>query len=60
MNCLLHNHPSGNLKPSAQDIEITREIFRAAEAVGVTLHDHLIVGPTGFQSLRELRKIPRS
>ncbi|MDZ4737460.1 MAG: JAB domain-containing protein, partial [Rhodospirillaceae bacterium] len=55
-----HNHPSGNLKPSAQDIEITREIFRAAEAVGVTLHDHLIVGPTGFQSLRELRKIPRS
>ena len=57
---LCHNHPSGNLKPSAQDIEITREIFRAAEAVGITLHDHLIVGPTGFQSLRELRKIPRS
>jgi len=57
---LCHNHPSGNLKPSAQDIEITREIFHAADAVGITLHDHLIVGATGYTSLRDLRKIPRS
>jgi DNA repair protein RadC len=57
---LCHNHPSGNLKPSAQDIEITREIFHAAEAVGVTLHDHLIVGAGGYTSLRDLKKIPRT
>ena len=57
---LCHNHPSGNLKPSPQDIEITREIFHAAEAVGITLHDHLIVGAGGHTSLRDLKKIPRS
>ncbi len=57
---LCHNHPSGNLKPSPQDIEITREIFHAAEAVGITLHDHLIVGAGGHTSLRDLRKIPRA
>jgi len=56
---LCHNHPSGNLKPSPQDIEITREIFHAAEAVGITLHDHLIVGAGGYTSLRDLKKIPR-
>ena len=56
---LVHNHPSGNLKPSAGDIEITREIQRAAEVLGVALHDHLIVGPGGHVSLRQMGKLGR-
>jgi DNA repair protein RadC len=56
---LVHNHPSGNLKPSTGDIEITREIMRAAEPLGVALHDHLIVGPGGHISLRQTGKLPR-
>jgi DNA repair protein RadC len=56
---LVHNHPSGNLKPSQGDIEITREIHRAADALGIALHDHLIVGPGGHTSLRQIGKLPR-
>jgi DNA repair protein RadC len=56
---LVHNHPSGNLKPSPGDIEITREIARALEGVGIALHDHLIVGRNGHVSLREMGKLPR-
>lgn len=54
---LVHNHPSGNLKPSPGDIEITREIAKAAESVGIALHDHLIVGRNGHVSLREMGKL---
>jgi DNA repair protein RadC len=56
---LVHNHPSGNLKPSPGDIDITREIARALEGVGIALHDHLIVGRNGHVSLREMGKLPR-
>ena len=55
----MHNHPSGNLKPSPGDLEITREIARALEGVGVALHDHLIVARNGHVSLREMGKLPR-
>ena len=41
---LVHNHPSGDPSPSAADIEMTERVRVAAEALGVTLHDHLIVG----------------
>jgi DNA repair protein RadC len=54
---LVHNHPSGNLKPSPGDIEITREIQKAADSVGIALHDHLIVGRNGHVSLREMGKL---
>ncbi|HWA45180.1 MAG TPA: DNA repair protein RadC [Hypericibacter adhaerens] len=56
---LVHNHPSGNLKPSPGDIEITREIMRAAETLGIALHDHLIVSAGGHISLRQTGKLPR-
>jgi DNA repair protein RadC len=56
---LVHNHPSGNLKPSPGDVDITREIARALEGVGIALHDHLIVGRNGHVSLREMGKLPR-
>lgn len=41
---LVHNHPSGDPTPSRDDIEMTREIRRAADALGIALHDHVIVG----------------
>jgi len=50
----LHNHPSGDPKPSAQDVAITREIVAAANAVGVKVHDHLVIGRQGAESFRAL------
>ena len=41
---LVHNHPSGDPSPSRDDIHVTKEIARAAGAVGMVLHDHLIIG----------------
>jgi len=41
---LVHNHPSGDPTPSESDIDMTRRVQDAAEALGLTLHDHLIVG----------------
>ena len=49
---MVHNHPSGDPSPSAADIEATRKVAEALKAIGVTLHDHLIVGRTGHASLR--------
>ena len=50
---LIHNHPSGDLDPSPEDIELTRSLQRACELVGVELHDHLVVTDDGFTSFRE-------
>ncbi len=41
---LAHNHPSGDPTPSRADIEMTAEIKSAAQALGIVLHDHLIIG----------------
>lgn len=41
---LVHNHPSGDPTPSEQDIEMTRRIEEGAALMGLTLHDHVIVG----------------
>jgi RadC-like JAB domain-containing protein len=51
---LLHNHPSGDLKPSRDDIEMTREVKAAAEALGIAIHDHLVIGRKGHASFRGL------
>jgi len=50
---LAHNHPSGSLEPSRDDLDFTRSIARAAELIGVHLADHLIVSPRGYLSLKE-------
>ena len=50
---LIHNHPSGELDASPEDVEFTRAVQRACELVGVELYDHLIVTDDGFTSLRE-------
>ncbi|MGP7796329.1 JAB domain-containing protein [Sphingomonas sp. CLY1604] len=47
-----HGHPSGLPEPSAADLAYTRALIRIAEAVGLTLVDHLIVAGDGFVSLR--------
>jgi DNA repair protein RadC len=51
---LVHNHPSGDPTPSKADIEVTREIIKAAKPLGVTVHDHLIIGRGRHTSLRDL------
>ena len=50
---LVHNHPSGTLVPSSDDIEFTRAIGRAGEMMGIPLYDHVIVSRAGFVSLKE-------
>ncbi|OKH29294.1 RadC family protein [Chroogloeocystis siderophila] len=49
-----HNHPSGNLEPSPQDIELTRQLLAGAQFLDVPLLDHLILGDGNHQSLREI------
>ncbi len=50
---LAHNHPSGNLEASRQDIEVTEKLKRAGELLGIEVLDHLIVTKHGFLSIRE-------
>lgn len=49
---LVHNHPSGDPSPSQADITVTSQIDDAAQALGLTLHDHLIVGKSRELSFR--------
>ena len=51
---MVHNHPSGDPTPSRADIEMTRQVRDAAKAVGVIVHDHLIIGKTGHNSFKSL------
>jgi DNA repair protein RadC len=50
---LAHNHPSGCLEPSVEDVEFTRGVQRAGALLGIELYDHLIVAGPGYTSLRE-------
>lgn len=49
---LVHNHPSGDPSPSEADITMTRAVQAAADALGITLHDHLIIGKSRELSFR--------
>lgn len=49
---LVHNHPSGDPSPSAQDIALTRQLRDGARLLSLELHDHLIIGRTGEFSFR--------
>jgi len=51
---MVHNHPSGDVTPSKGDIEMTRAVAKAAEAVGLALHDHVIVGRGKHASFKSL------
>ncbi|MDE3176902.1 MAG: DNA repair protein RadC [Pseudomonadota bacterium] len=54
---LVHNHPSGDPTPSTQDVKMTLDIISIAAPLGVTVHDHIIVGRQGHASLRALKLI---
>jgi DNA repair protein RadC len=54
---LVHNHPSGDPTPSQQDVKMTLDIIAVSAPLGVTVHDHIIVGKQGHASLRGLRLI---
>jgi DNA repair protein RadC len=48
-----HNHPSGSLEPSREDLEITRQIAEAGKVIGIAVHDHIIISSEGYASLAE-------
>jgi len=61
---LVHNHPSGDPTPSAEDVRITKQLVQAGQIIGIKVMDHVVIGrgvePTGsdpgrraFQSMRE-------
>ncbi|MGE0700237.1 MAG: DNA repair protein RadC [Hyphomicrobiaceae bacterium] len=52
---LVHNHPSGDPSPSRADVDMTRMIVEAARPLGITIHDHIIVGRNGHASLKGLK-----
>lgn len=51
---LVHNHPSGDTKPSRDDIDITNSIVTAGKPMGLVVHDHIVIGTRGHSSFRSL------
>ncbi len=54
---LVHNHPSGDPTPSQADVQMTKAIVDIATPLGISVHDHIIVGKNGHASLKGLRLI---
>jgi len=54
---LLRNHPSGDPTPSRADIQMTQQIITVANPLGISVHDHIIVGKEGHASLKGLKLI---
>jgi DNA repair protein RadC len=54
---LVHNHPSGNVEPSPEDIEITKRLKEAGELMGIEVLDHVIIGKNSFYSFLETGKL---
>jgi len=54
---IAHNHPSGNLEPSPEDISLTQQLLQAAQVLTIPLVDHLILGNGNYQSLRQITKL---
>jgi DNA repair protein RadC len=54
---LVHNHPSGDPTPSQADIQMTRAIIDIATPLGISVHDHIIVGKNGHASMKGLKLI---
>lgn len=55
---LVHNHPSGNVKPSDADIKLTKAIQETARVLEILIHDHIIIGENRFFSFREKGILP--
>lgn len=54
---VVHNHPSGEVTPSPQDIETTQKMKQAAEVLEIILQDHIIIGRECYYSFMENGKI---
>ena len=52
---MVHNHPSGDPTPSRADLDMTKQVVAALAAVGITVHDHVIVGKNKHTSLKTQR-----
>ncbi len=52
---LVHNHPSGDPTPSQADIQMTKSIVAIAAPLGISVHDHIIVGKNGHSSLKGMK-----
>lgn len=50
---IAHNHPSGNLEPSLEDLNLTRQLLECAKIVGIPILDHLIIGNGNYRSIRQ-------
>ncbi|MFV0360191.1 JAB domain-containing protein [Tropicimonas sp.] len=50
---MMHNHPSGDPSPSNEDIEMTDRINEACRAIGLTIHDHVVIGKEEDASFRQ-------
>lgn len=55
---IVHNHPSGDPSPSAEDVALTERIVKSAAEVDMPVSDHVIVGTEGFFSFRESGLLP--
>lgn len=53
----IHNHPSGNLYPSPQDISLTNSLRKGGQAIGIPLIDHIIIAQSGYYSFLDNGKI---
>ncbi len=56
---LAHNHPSGNLKESQSDIELTKRVMQAGDFLGIRVLDHLIITADGYASFEDKSLMPR-
>lgn len=55
INREVHNHPSGDPTPSRADIEMTKLIVATGQPLGITVHDHIIIGKQGHASMKGLK-----
>ncbi len=51
---MVHNHPSGDPTPSEADIAMTRDVVEAGQMLGISVHDHLIIGRGRHASFKSL------
>jgi DNA repair protein RadC len=55
---LAHNHPSGDVSASSDDLDLTRRLVKAGELMGIEILDHIIIGAQEFLSLQERGLMP--
>ena len=57
---VFHNHPSGDTRPSHDDVKTTDDLFEACKIVGIQLLDHIILGKNEYSSFKELGLMPEN